>query len=126
MAKRRKRRPADQPDLVRHDGGLCSNFVNTASGKRPPIRSYGDLLLWGQRSGVLGAADAQRLERQARERPADAEAVFAPRGNLASLVLQRKRQQAQGSSRAAWTSRPPPPGIFMAKESPLRSTRTEP
>ncbi len=73
MAKRKPR----LPEIVRQDGGLCTHFVNTASGKRPGLRSYGDLLIWGQRAEVLGGADAQRLERAASERPADAAAAFA-------------------------------------------------
>ncbi len=73
MAKRKTR----LPELVRQDGGLCTHFVNTGSGKRPALRSYADLLIWGQRAEVLGGAGAQRLERAAGERPADAETVLA-------------------------------------------------
>ncbi len=73
MAKRKLRQ---YPEIVRQDGSLCTHFVNTASGKRPGIGTYGDLLDWGQRAGVLGAADAQRLERTAAERPGDAAAAL--------------------------------------------------
>ncbi len=72
MAKRK----SDQPALVRHDGGLCAYFVNTASSKRRSIGSYADLLDWGQRAGALGSSDAQRLERMAGKRPADAESAL--------------------------------------------------
>ncbi len=72
MAKRKPR----LPEIVRQDGSLCVHFVNTASGKRPALRAYADLLIWGQRAEVLGSADAQRLERAAAERPADAEAAL--------------------------------------------------
>lgn len=76
MAKRMKRGP-QEPALVHLDGGLCVNFVNTASARRKPLESYADLLAWGRQSGVLELADAERLSRGAAERPADAEAVLA-------------------------------------------------
>ncbi len=71
-----KRKSNPQPELVRHDGGLCAHFVNSASHKRPGISSYADLLAWGRRAGELGPADVQRLGRGAGERPAAAEAVL--------------------------------------------------
>ncbi|MCP3964724.1 MAG: hypothetical protein GY719_43410 [bacterium] len=60
---------------VRHDGGLCAVFVNSGNARRKSISTYGELLAWGQRHGVLGDADAERLARAAEARPADAEAV---------------------------------------------------
>ncbi len=68
---------AIQPKLVTHDGGLCAVLVNTASKKRRSLETYADLLAWGQENGVLELADADRLARAARERPADADAAFA-------------------------------------------------
>ncbi len=81
-----KGKTGQEPELIRHDGGLCPHFVNTGSDKRRPIRRYADLLVWGRRADVLGSADAQRLERAAAERPADAEAVFARARELRTLL----------------------------------------
>ena len=75
MAKRKGRQPSNEPALVRQDGALFVNFVNTASARRKSVKAYADLIAWGLGSGVVGTADAQRLERAAGERPADAEAV---------------------------------------------------
>ncbi len=74
MAKQRKRKPRE-PELVRRDGALCAAFVNTASDKRKPLETYADLVAWGLRAEAFGAADAERLERVADKRSADAEAV---------------------------------------------------
>lgn len=76
MAKRRPRTPSPEPELVRRDGGLCVAFVNTASAKRTPIESYGDLLAWGRQCGALDADDARRLEQLAEERPMAAGAAL--------------------------------------------------
>ncbi len=81
-----KSKRAQLPELVRHDGDLCATFVNTSSGKRPPVRSYADLLTWGQRNGALSASDSQRLGRAAGERPDDAAAVFARARELRDLL----------------------------------------
>ena len=81
-----KRKQSQLPELVRHDGDLCATFVNTASGKRQPIRSYADLLVWGQRNGALTPSDAQRLGRAATEHPSDAERVFARARELRDLL----------------------------------------
>lgn len=67
MAKR-KRETRIQKTL-RSDGALCVTFVNTGLGQRRPIETYDDLLAWSVRTSALGAADAERLERAAAERP---------------------------------------------------------
>ena len=56
MAKRKRRKPAPKPKLVRQDGALCVTFVNTANARRKTLKSYADLLAWGQQSGVLSGA----------------------------------------------------------------------
>lgn len=81
------KRKLQLPEIVRQDGGLCTHFVNTASAQRPGLGSYADLLIWGQRAEVLGSADAQRLERAATERPADAEAALAEARELRACLL---------------------------------------
>ncbi len=95
-----KRKTDQQPELVRLDGGLCANFVNTGSGKRHSIGSYADLLDWGRRAGALSSSDAQRLERMAGERPADAAAALGKARELRNclerilLVLARHQKPA--------------------------------
>lgn len=101
MAKR-QRRKSQQPELVRHDGDLCAYFVNTANAKRRSISSYADLLAWGLRAEALSAADAQRLERMAGERTADAEAVFVRardlRERLERILLALTRHRAPAAA----------------------------
>ncbi len=75
MTRRRSTRKSPVPEAVRLDGALCMTFVNTASRKRRGVDTYAALLAWGQHSGALSAADAERLERTADERPTAAEAV---------------------------------------------------
>ncbi len=95
-----KRKTDQRPEIVRHDGELCTYFVNTASARRRAIGSYADLLDWGRRAGVLAASDAQRLERTAAEQTADAEAAFGRARELRDclerilLALARHRQPA--------------------------------
>ncbi len=81
-----KRKTSKQPELVRQDGGLCPHFVNTANARRRSIRSYADLLDWGQRAGALTSSDAQRLARAAEEAPAEAEAVLGRAQELRQLL----------------------------------------
>lgn len=92
-----KRKSNPLPAFVRHDGGLCAHFVNTDSRKRASIGSYADLLDWGQRAGALSSSDAQRLERAAAERPADAEAALGQarelRNRLERILLALARRQ---------------------------------
>ena len=73
MAKRRK---PQVPEVVRRDGDLCAVFPNTASPRRRSFSSYAELLAWSVRVGAVTAADAERLERAAADRPEDAAAVF--------------------------------------------------
>jgi len=62
-------------------GELCLDFANTADwhASDTPIellRTYRDLVTWGQRVRLLDAAAARRLLREARKRPADAIVVL--------------------------------------------------
>lgn len=74
---KRKSKTSRETDWVRRDGGFCPAFVNTASAKRTPIETYGDLLAWGRRCDALGEADARRLERAAGQHPEAAAEVVA-------------------------------------------------
>lgn len=72
MAKRKK---TLEPAIVRQDGALCVAFANSASRKRRDFATYAELLALGVTLGVLDAADVERLERCAVERPEAARAV---------------------------------------------------
>jgi predicted RNA-binding Zn ribbon-like protein len=77
--------PAATMKLVGGDPGL--DFVNTVGGRlrhrRGPVvladklSGYDDLVAWSRHAGLLGAADARRLERGAQRRPREAAAVLA-------------------------------------------------
>ncbi len=102
MPKKRKRKTSDLPAVVRHDGGLCVTFVNSASRWRKSIVTYADLVAWGLRLDVLTGADGERLERAAAQRPAEAEAVARRAADLRKLAesvlraLEARRTPAAG------------------------------
>jgi len=66
-------------DLTLIGGRPCLDFVNTEGGARngPPERidGYGDLVAWSVYAGVVDTGAADRLDRVARARPADAAGV---------------------------------------------------
>ncbi len=59
------------------------DFVNTAEGtvdgeiEREHLLGYEDLVFWGCHVGLLSGEDGERLLRKGRERPAEADAVYA-------------------------------------------------
>lgn len=57
-------------------GRLCLDFVDTVndrlSAPRDLLRSYDDLLAWGQQAGIVGDADASALRDHATRYPANA------------------------------------------------------
>jgi predicted RNA-binding Zn ribbon-like protein len=60
---------------------LCLDFANTLEGRltshpQESFRSYGDLLSWGQRTGVVAPEPASRLAREATRRMAEATATL--------------------------------------------------
>lgn len=61
-------------------GDLAVAFVNTASARAKNrqlgVGSYGELLRWGQQSGLLSTTEADRMARRAAESPSAAEATY--------------------------------------------------
>jgi predicted RNA-binding Zn ribbon-like protein len=60
---------------------LCLDFANTLEGRltsqpQEPFRSYGDLLSWGQRAGMVAPDAASRLALEATRRMAEAAATL--------------------------------------------------
>jgi predicted RNA-binding Zn ribbon-like protein len=76
-------------------GTLALDFANTAEGtvggeiEREHLLGYDDLVFWGYRVGLLSREGVERLLQKRRERPAEADAVFARalelRGHLYGL-----------------------------------------
>jgi predicted RNA-binding Zn ribbon-like protein len=106
---------------LRLDGGhLALDFVNTLGGsyELPPephdehLRSYGDLLAWGVRTGLLEEASAERLSRAAEADPDQAEQV------LDEAIEQR--EQAYAVLRALAESREPPADALLGVEEKAR------
>jgi predicted RNA-binding Zn ribbon-like protein len=62
-------------------GSLCLDFMNTTGARasgipRERLSSYGDLLVWSRRAGILTDRDTERLGQQAEDRAADANAAL--------------------------------------------------
>jgi predicted RNA-binding Zn ribbon-like protein len=97
MPKRHPSQPAFARE-VEQSGALCLAFANSAvprtDGRRSstaapwlPLRGYEDLVVWGQRAGLVGALDGERLVRTAKARPDLAAAVFARGLELRAALL---------------------------------------
>jgi predicted RNA-binding Zn ribbon-like protein len=106
---------------LRLDGGhLALDFVNTLGGSHelPPephdehLRSYGDLVTWGVRTGVLEESAAERLWRAAKANPDEAERVL--------FEAIEQREQAHAVLRALAEEREPPPDAVSGVEEKAR------
>ncbi|MFN8453430.1 MAG: ABATE domain-containing protein [Anaerolineae bacterium] len=63
-------------------GRACLNFANTVGGRRPDqpreyLHDYGDLVAWSRHAGLLSEVEAQRLVKEAEQRPVEAAQVLA-------------------------------------------------
>jgi predicted RNA-binding Zn ribbon-like protein len=106
---------------LRLDGGhLALDFVNTLGGSHELplephdefLRSYGDLLAWSVRTGMLDVAAAEGLSRVAEEDPGSAERV------LGEAIEQR--EEAYAVLRALAESRTPPAEALAGVEEKAR------
>jgi predicted RNA-binding Zn ribbon-like protein len=106
---------------LRLDGGhLALDFVNTMGGsyELPPephdehLRSYGDLVAWGGRTGLLDEAAAERLRRAAEADPGEAERAL--------FEAIEQREQAYSVLRALAEEREPPPDAVSGIEEKAR------
>ena len=103
-------------------GRLCLDFVNTTGGRasdpasgtndpfavvilRDKLNDYFDLLIWGQRTGLLTEAELQELIHEGKRREAEAAAVLAR-----ALAL----REALYRICKAIVDKRPPPGSDMA------------
>lgn len=95
------KKDATAPSIAREveqSGALCLAFANSAAphtdGRRSskadlwlPLNDYDDLVVWGQRTGILGALDGERLTRTAAARPDLAAAVLTRGFELRATLL---------------------------------------
>ncbi|MEE8525593.1 MAG: ABATE domain-containing protein [Thermoanaerobaculia bacterium] len=86
-------------------GDLSVAFANTAGARKKNrqlgVGSYADLLTWGQRAGVLSTATAERLSRQAVDKPWQAKAAFAAAEKLRSALSRIFSSISAGAGPAA-------------------------
>src|SRR5215217_4371302 len=86
-------------------GNLALDFTETIGGpledphedEHEFLRSYGDLVMFGLKTGTLSERSARRLRRLASEREADAEAVLAEARRSRALVESVFRPISEGS-----------------------------
>jgi predicted RNA-binding Zn ribbon-like protein len=84
-------------------GNLALDFANTAEGtpegeiEREHLLGYEDLAFWGYRVGLLSETDLERLLRQGRERPAEADAVLARALGFRGQLYEVFRAVAEGN-----------------------------
>jgi predicted RNA-binding Zn ribbon-like protein len=91
-------------EMLLAGGHPALDFVNTLAGLRSTgplprdehLHSYGDLLTFGLRTGTLSDEAAARLAREARLRPADAEAALGAALELRALIEDAFRPLAEG------------------------------
>lgn len=82
--------PIQAMELV--GGDVCLDFVNTASGREngapedEKLSSYGDLVTWAERVGLVGAERAGRLRSAASSSPVEAEAVLESARELREVI----------------------------------------
>jgi len=64
-------------------GRLCLDFVNTVGGRKndssvlgDKLEDYSDLVAWSQHSGIVTAAEAARLIKESKQKPAAANTVL--------------------------------------------------
>ena len=64
-------------------GRLCLDFVNTVDGRRndssllgDKLKDYSDLVAWSQHSGIITAAESERLIKESKQKPAAANTVL--------------------------------------------------
>jgi predicted RNA-binding Zn ribbon-like protein len=85
-------------------GNLALDFTNTAEGtpegeiEQEHLLGYEDLVFWGHRLGFLSGEDGERLLRKGRERPAEAEAVFARALAFRAHLYELFRAVAEGDN----------------------------
>ena len=83
-------------------GNPALDLANTVDNRptdrrRELLRTYEDLVAWGEQSGSLTSVDAARLRRQARTRPSDAERALIEARAIREAVFATFSKIAEGS-----------------------------
>jgi predicted RNA-binding Zn ribbon-like protein len=86
-------------------GALCLDFVNTGSAResgpfRERLREFSDLVTWGERVGLLTAAEGEALRQEGASRPDDAASVLARGRELREAMYRAFSAQARDLSPA--------------------------
>ena len=106
---------------------LCLDFTNTVNwhASEHPIEelpAYGDLVTWAQTVGLLTEPEAQRLNRLAARRPAEAEAVLGRAHNLREAVFRllsaTAHQLGPASADLEWINAELPVSLARSRLSP--------
>lgn len=113
MAPRKRKYHSHTERILASDGALCVTFANAGQRGRRSFDSYADLVGWALEHGALEAAEADRLESDAGERPQRAEAAL--RHARAVHAATRRVLVALG------TDRKPAAADFAAFNSALRA-----
>jgi predicted RNA-binding Zn ribbon-like protein len=97
----------ETPDYIERlrvvGGDLALDFVNTVDGESDGdpgfdnLQSYGDLVAWGRRVGILSEERTRRLLREACERSSEAEATHARALELRDDLYELFRAVARGT-----------------------------
>jgi predicted RNA-binding Zn ribbon-like protein len=92
----------DAPDVL-SSGKLCLEFANTAdwhAAEQPVelITSYGDLVAWAQRVGMISAETAESLQKRAAAQPALAAQIHAWAIELREAIYRIFVAHAEGKS----------------------------
>ena len=85
-------------------GDPALDFVNTEDGDPPVecLRSYGDLVAWSVRAGLLSADEGGRLVGETKRRPEEAEAVYRDALALRAALYGVFRAVAEGGDAPEW------------------------
>ena len=80
---------------------LCLDFANTANWHASPqmveeLKTYDDLIAWAEQTGLLTAARAQRLRREAARRPEEAAAALGRAQTVREAIYHLLSAQAHG------------------------------
>ncbi len=110
----------------RSGGNLALDFANTVDSRPTPrarelLVEFGDLVAWGEQSGILAGREAQRLRAAARKDPARAERALSNARTVREAIFRIFSLAAAG--------RPPAPaslGTLNASLSALGRLRLEP
>lgn len=82
-------------------GALCLDFANTINSRVRPehdyLLQYSDLVGWANKVGILSAAQSNQLQKRAKQKTEEAEAVVQTASSLRELLYRLFSNAAKGS-----------------------------